>query len=92
MKIKDVAEAIPRLLEADLHPDDANLLRVALPKCLRRLEAHAQRWQKVVQQLREKPTEALRSPGRPAEQQAVASVGRPGRRQPGSWRAGASAG
>ncbi|MFB6525049.1 hypothetical protein [Streptomyces sp. NPDC056399] len=58
-KIKDVVEAIPRLLETDLHPDDANRLRVALPKCLRRLEAHAQRRQKVVQQLREKPTEAL---------------------------------
>ncbi|MEU6949527.1 hypothetical protein ABZ957_30495 [Streptomyces sp. NPDC046316] len=58
-KIKEVIEAIPRLLETDLHPDDANRLRVALPKCLRRLETHAQRRQKVVQQLREKPTEAL---------------------------------
>ncbi|MEU0403751.1 hypothetical protein ABZ318_26675 [Streptomyces sp. NPDC006197] len=58
-KIKDVIEAIPRLLETDLHPDDANRLRVALPRCLRRLETHAQRRQKVVQQLREKPTEAL---------------------------------
>ncbi|MFH8260489.1 hypothetical protein [Streptomyces roseolus] len=58
-KIKDAIEAIPRLLETDLHPDDANRLRVALPKCLRRLEAHAQRRQKAVQQLRENPTEAL---------------------------------
>ncbi|MFG2869544.1 hypothetical protein [Streptomyces sp. NPDC048338] len=46
-------------METDLHPDDANRLRVALPRCLRRLETHAQRRQKVVQQLREKPTEAL---------------------------------
>ncbi|MFC9595624.1 hypothetical protein ACFTUC_38215 [Streptomyces sp. NPDC056944] len=58
-KIKEVIEAIPRLLETDLHPDDANRLRVALPKCLRRLEIHAERLHKVMQQLREKPTEAL---------------------------------
>lgn len=58
-KIKAVIEEIPRLLETDLHPDDANRLRVALPKLLRRLETHAQRRQKVVQELREKPTEAL---------------------------------
>ncbi|MGA5069097.1 hypothetical protein ACPB9E_35930 [Streptomyces exfoliatus] len=46
-------------METDLHPDDANRLRFALPRCLRRLEEHAQRRQSVVQQLREKPTEAL---------------------------------
>ncbi|MBF6048001.1 hypothetical protein GO001_22750 [Streptomyces sp. NRRL B-1677] len=57
--IRASATAIQRLLESNLAPDDANRLRFALRRCERRLEEHAQLRRKVVQQLKENPTEAL---------------------------------
>lgn len=58
-KIKTAIGAIEKLLQTDLHPDDANRLRFALTRCLRRLEEHTQRRQSVMLQLRQKPTEGL---------------------------------
>ncbi|REH18393.1 MULTISPECIES: hypothetical protein [unclassified Streptomyces] len=57
--IRDSISSIQRLLTTDLTKDETDRLRFALRRCDQRLEKHAQRRRKVVQQLKDDPTEDL---------------------------------